>query len=93
MALPSRQRSSHPINHNEQTHTTMSKPEYDVLRIEGSSNRVEVLMKNCDRETADDLSSCVADHPGYIWAITEAGQYRYGDLYPSTTTLNEGRAE
>ena len=71
----------------------MSKPEYDVLRIEGSSNRVEVLMKNCDRETADDLSSCVADHPGYIWAITPAGQYRNGDLYPTTATLNEGRAE
>jgi hypothetical protein len=52
----------------------MSKPEYDVLRIEGSSNRVEVLMKNCDHATADDLSSCIADHPGYIWTITPAGQ-------------------
>jgi hypothetical protein len=71
----------------------MSKPEYDVLRIEGSSNRVEVLMKNCDRETADDLSSCIADHPGYICVITDAGSYRNGDLYPTTATLNEGRAK
>ena len=71
----------------------MSKPEYDVLRIEGSSNRVEVLMKNCDHEKADDLRSCVADQPGYICVITDAGQYRNGDIYPTTATLNEGRAE
>jgi hypothetical protein len=73
----------------------MSKPEYDVLRIEGSSNRVEVLMKNCDHAKQQTmLSSCVADHPGYIWVDhPDAGSYRNGDLYPSTTTLNEGRAE
>ena len=47
----------------------MSKPEYDVLRIEGSSNRVEVLMKNCDHVTAYDLSSCISDHPG--WSVSQ----------------------
>ena len=66
---------------------------YDVLRIDSSDNRVEVLMKNCDHETAEMLSSCIADHPGFIWVITDAGSYRNGDLYPSTATLNEGRAE
>ena len=73
----------------------MSNPKdhgYDVLRIDGTS-RVEVLMKNCDHVTAYDLSSCISDHPGYIWTITPAGQYRNGDLYPTTATLNEGRAE
>jgi hypothetical protein len=71
----------------------MSKPEYDVLRIEGSSNRVEVLMRNCDHATAEMLSSCIADQPGFIWVIADAGSYRNGDLYPTTATLNEGRAE
>ena len=64
---------------------------YDVLRIDGTSS-VEVLMKNCDRETAESLCGCITDHPGYIWVITDAGSYRNGDLYPSTTTLNEGRS-
>jgi DNA-directed RNA polymerase subunit L len=53
----------------------MSKPEYDVLRIEGSSNRVEVLMKNCDHATAEMLSSCIADQPGFIWVIAELSQW------------------
>ena len=69
----------------------MSKPEYDVLRIDGTS-RVEVLMRNCDRETAESLCGCIADQPGFIWVIADAGSYRNGDLYPSTTTLNEGRS-
>jgi hypothetical protein len=64
----------------------MSKPEYDVLRIEGSSNRVEVLMKNCDHATAEMLSSCIADQPGFIWVIADAGSYRNGDLYPTPST-------
>jgi hypothetical protein len=63
-----------------------------VLRIDGTS-RVEVLMKNCDQETAESLCGCIADQPGFIWVIADAGSYRNGDLYPSTTTLNEGRAE
>ena len=64
---------------------------YDVLRIDGTS-RVEVLMRNCDQETAESLCGCIADQPGFIWVITDAGSYRNGDLYPSTTTLNEGRS-
>ena len=70
----------------------MSKPEYDVLRIDSSDSRVEVLMKNCDHETAEMLISCISDHPGYIWVIADAGSYRNGDLYPTTATLNEGRS-
>jgi hypothetical protein len=54
---------------------------------------VEVLMKNCHLETAESLCGCIAAQPGFIWVITDAGSYRNGDLYPSTTTLNEGRAE
>jgi hypothetical protein len=68
----------------------MSKPEYDVLRIEGSSNRVEVLMRNCDHVTAYDLSSCISDHPGYIWTITPAGSIATAISIPQPQPSTKG---